>query len=101
MYQQLNISIKRVPEDLEHIRMNFNTAISAIMELSNAIYHYLNETEETNYDLLKVVMGKLLFLLSPFAPNDQCSSYWEQLGNQGSIHEEAWPSYDEEALDKR
>lgn len=25
---------------------------------------------------------------------------WEQLGNQSSIHEEAWPSYDEEALKK-
>jgi leucyl-tRNA synthetase len=98
LYQQLNISIKRVTEDL-NTRMNFNTAISAIMELSNGIYHYLNESREKNYDLLKLVIDKLLLLLSPFAPH-MSAELWEQLGNQGSIHEEAWPSYDEEALKK-
>ncbi|MFY9394535.1 MAG: leucine--tRNA ligase, partial [Halanaerobiales bacterium] len=98
LYQQLNISIKRVTEDL-NTRMNFNTAISAIMELSNGIYHYLNESREKNYDLLKLVIDKLLLLLSPFAPH-MSAELWEQLGNQSSIHEEAWPSYDEEALKK-
>src|SRR5690606_35855471 len=98
LYQQLNICIKRVTGDLE-TRMNFNTAISAIMELSNAIYHYLNDTEEADYELLKVVIDKMLLLLSPFAPN-MTAELWEQLGNDGSINERAWPGYDEAALVK-
>lgn len=98
LYQQLNICIKRVTGDLE-TRMNFNTAISAIMELSNAIYHYLNDTEEADYELLKVVIDKMLLLLSPFAPH-MTAELWEQLGNDGSIHEQAWPGYDEAALVK-
>ena len=96
LYQQLNVCIKRVTGDLE-TRMNFNTAISAIMELSNAAYHYLNVTKEADNELLKVVVDNMLLLLSPFAPH-MTAELWEHLGHEGFIHEQAWPGYEEEAL---
>jgi len=77
--------------------MNFNTAISAIMELSNAAYHYLNVTKEADNELLKVVVDNMLLLLSPFAPH-MTAELWEHLGHEGFIHEQAWPGYEEEAL---
>src|SRR5690606_28298117 len=98
LYQQLNITIKRVSEDIEE-RMNFNTAISAIMELTNGIYHYLNNVEEADYTFLKLVINNLLLLLSPFAPH-MTAELWEELGNEGFIYDQSWPVYKEEALKK-
>ncbi|MFW5982074.1 MAG: leucine--tRNA ligase [Halanaerobiaceae bacterium] len=98
LYRQLHITIKRVSEDLEE-RLNFNTAISAIMELTNAVYQYLNAVEDINYSLLKLVIDRLILLLAPFAPH-MTAELWNELANDGYVYEQSWPEYEEEALKK-
>ncbi|MCR1900232.1 leucine--tRNA ligase [Irregularibacter muris] len=92
----LHHTIKRVYEDIEE-RFNFNTAISAIMELVNAIYHYKDKVKGSNPALLGEVIENLIILLSPFAPHIT-EEMWKIIGNKDSVHEQSWPKYDLEAL---
>jgi len=75
---------KKVTEDIENL--HYNTAISALMILLNAM--------EKNKDSLLVVHNSLfLKLLAPFAPHI-AEELWEKSGNKTSIHLEPWPEYD-------
>ncbi|MDD3839069.1 MAG: leucine--tRNA ligase [Clostridia bacterium] len=91
-------AIKKVTEDIDK-RFNFNTAISAIMELVNSIYHYKENIEDVNRDVLSEAAEKLLLLLSPFTPHI-AEELWHNLGKQTSVHQMEWPEYDEAALVK-
>ncbi len=93
----LNNTIKRVSDDIGN-RFNFNTAISAIMELTNEIYRY-KELEDVNLGLLRSAAEKLVLLLSPFTPH-LCEELWEGLGFVEPIYHAGWPVYDEKALVK-
>jgi len=100
LWYVLNNTIKRVTIDIEE-RFNFNTAVSAIMELVNAMYNYKEKL--TPHNLNKGLMAKaastLVVLLAPFAPH-LCEEKWGSLGNEGSVHEQSWPGYDPAALVK-
>ncbi|ACL70087.1 leucine--tRNA ligase [Halothermothrix orenii] len=98
LYRNLHVTIKRVTEDIGE-RLNFNTAISAIMELTNATYQYLNGVEKVNYTLIKDIIEKMLLILAPFAPH-MTEELWSELGNDESIHIQKWPGYEEKALKK-
>ncbi|MEC9491076.1 MAG: leucine--tRNA ligase [Halanaerobiales bacterium] len=100
LYRTMHASIKKVSEDVGE-RLNFNTAISAIMELTNEVYSYLNErsAEATNTALIKVVAENIILLLAPFAPFIT-EELWQQLGHQENVHAAQWPEYKEEALKK-
>lgn len=88
-------TIKKVSEDIED-RFNFNTAISAIMELSNTLSSY-RSIKNPNIPVVKEAINMLLLLLSPFSPHI-CEELWQLTGNEGSIHLQAWPMYDPDAL---
>ena len=62
-------TIKRVTSDIEE-RFNFNTAISAIMELVNALYQYKEKVDpaQQNKAVVGEAISNLLLLLAPFAP---------------------------------
>jgi leucyl-tRNA synthetase len=79
-------TIKRVTADLE--RMQFNTAIAALMELVNALTPGGVSTA-TREDLVTLVK-----LVGPYAPHlgDEA---WERLGERGFLLEAAWPTWDE------
>jgi leucyl-tRNA synthetase len=77
-------TIKKVSEDIESLR--FNTAISALMILTNEMDKQENVSIE-DYEVLVI-------LLSPFAPFIS-EEIWQQLGHQESIFKEKWPEYDE------
>ncbi len=91
----LHHTIKKVTEDIDK-RYNFNTAISAVMELVNAVYA-IKDANAMNGGLMKEVVSALLRLLAPFAPH-MTEELWAQLGEEGSIHKSAWPTFDESAL---
>ena len=95
LYYKIHATIKKVTEDIEE-RFNFNTAISAIMELTNQLNSY-REVKDKNKALLKLAIEELLILLSPFSPHI-CEELWQSIGNQGSIYLQSWPKYDPEAL---
>jgi len=96
--REIHQAIKKVSADLDE-RKNFNTAISAVMELVNAIYSYLNDVEEENVELLGTAIKTTILLLAPFAPH-MTEEIWFELGYGDSIHQQEWPDYDEEALKK-
>ncbi|MDR0853644.1 MAG: leucine--tRNA ligase [Clostridiales Family XIII bacterium] len=91
----LNLAVKKVGADIGE-RYNFNTAISAIMELVNAINKYRDD-DGANAALLKRSVCTLITILSPFTPH-VCEEIWAEYGHSTSILDEAWPSYDESAL---
>ena len=88
-------SIKKVTEDLTG-RFSFNTAISAIMELSNTMNAY-RELEEQDLCVLKEAVNAILLLLSPFAPHIT-EELWHLIGHEDSIYLAPWPTYDLNAL---
>ncbi|MGI6552110.1 MAG: leucine--tRNA ligase [Bacillota bacterium] len=93
-------TVKKVTEDIQ-LRFNFNTAISAIMELVNNFYHYRDKTsiKDQNLALVKSGLEKMVLLMAPFAPH-VAEELWETLGHQKSVHQESWPSYSAEALER-
>lgn len=91
----VNVTIKRVTDDIEQ-RFNFNTAVSAIMELVNGLYQY-RENEAQNGEILAQAMNTLVILLAPFAPHI-CEELWEAMGHSDSVHKQSWPVYNEEYL---
>lgn len=93
----LHSTVKKVGEDIV-LRRQFNTAISAIMELVNALYAYL-ETEAPKPPVLGEAAEKLLLLLAPFAPHIT-EELWHHCGHSGSIHRESWPDYDPDAMQR-
>ncbi len=97
MRRLTHATIKKVTEDIE-VRFNFNTAVSAIMELVNALYQY-REIPPADRDpaVLKEAVETVLLLLAPFAPHI-AEELWEITGHTGSIHCQPWPAYDPEAL---
>jgi len=90
---------KMVTLDLE--RFHFNTSISRIMELVNAIYLYIQglKPKEQNSEILNDVLKTMVQLISPFAPH-LGEELWHRLGNNDSVFNSKWPKWDEEKLRK-
>ncbi len=96
MRRMTHLAIKKVTEDVGN-RFNFNTAVSAIMELVNAMYQYREVPEcDRNAGVLREAVEVLLLLLAPFAPHIT-EELWALTGHEGSIHARSWPEYDPEA----
>jgi leucyl-tRNA synthetase len=96
-------TIQRVTDDIED-RFHFNTAISAVHELVNAIHAFAAESldgmsQAERRALLREGAETMLRLLAPFAPH-VIEELWAQLGHRGSVFREAWPTADRAALDK-
>jgi leucyl-tRNA synthetase len=90
----LNYTNKKGTDDIS-VRFNFNTAISGIMELVNALYSY----NGTNNDLVSEAVHDLIIMLAPFVPHIT-EELWQMAGGEGSVHDQSWVTYDESALVK-
>ncbi|EQB88670.1 leucyl-tRNA synthetase [Clostridium punense] len=91
-----HFAIKGVTEDAE--KLQFNTAIARLMELTNALSKYLNE-ENKNSSFLKEVLVDYIKLLAPFAPHFS-EEQWEALKMNFSVFNEQWPVFNPSALIK-
>lgn len=89
-------AIKGVTEDTD--KMQFNTAIARLMELTNALNKYLQEGVK-NPAFLKETITDYIKLLAPFAPHF-AEEEWSQLGNTSSVFNERLPEFDPSALIK-
>jgi leucyl-tRNA synthetase len=76
-------TIRSVGEDIEAMR--FNTAISKLMEMSNALIALERKPRS--------VVEVFLLLLAPFAPHI-CEELWALLGHDTSLAYETWPIFD-------
>ncbi len=85
-------AIARITEDLEG-DYQFNTAISELMKLSNALTDAPCKTSPVYAEGIYM----LLKLLAPFAPHI-AEELWQHLGQSGSVHQQPWPEADPTAL---
>ena len=93
----LHSSIKKVTNDIE-TRFNFNTAISTMMELVNALYAYKEAVKEPNAGLVYEAISDLIKMMSPFVPHITEELWRGAIDANSSVHEQNWPECDEEAL---
>ncbi len=90
-------SIKKVTDDCD--RFSFNTAISSIMEMVNAIYAYKEKTASDDYNKAVVTeaIENLIILLSPFVPHISFEM-WNMIGKKEDLSTVSWPKADESAM---
>jgi len=100
LHRKTHETIKKVTIDIED-RFHFNTAISAIMELVNDVYKYLNsavEKDELSWSVIREAMEATILLLSPIVPHITEEMY-RIFGHEDLLLNVPWPSYREEALE--
>jgi leucyl-tRNA synthetase len=83
-------TIKRVTPDLEGFE--FNTAVSALMELSNTMQRLRTDLEGT--DTWAWAMATMLVVMAPITPHIT-EELWHRRGNEESIHLQSWPQFDD------
>ncbi|HLF03896.1 MAG TPA: class I tRNA ligase family protein, partial [Dehalococcoidia bacterium] len=88
----LHQTIRKCYQDLE--RFKFNTAIAALMELTN---HLSRVWAEASVDAAtwRESTEKFLLMLAPLAPHI-AEEMWERAGHPYSIHQQRFPQWDEE-----
>ncbi len=84
-------TLRKVTEDYQ--RFAFNTAIAAMMELTNALYR-LRESAAGAPEWRDAI-EKLVLMLAPIAPH-LAEELWERLGRPYSVHLQPWPQWIEE-----
>jgi leucyl-tRNA synthetase len=87
--RRTNRLVKKVTGDLESFR--FNTSIAALMEHTNYLLGVRGEVDEEEW---REALRTFVAVLAPFAPH-HAEEMWAGMGEAGSIHEQAWPGYDE------
>jgi leucyl-tRNA synthetase len=85
--KSLHKLIKKVSQDIP--AFSYNTSISAFMICVNE----LSQLKCKNPEILK----QLVILIAPFAPHI-AEELWERLGQQGSVCDAQWPTWNEEYL---
>ena len=99
LYRKTQQTTDRVKRDILGGAFHFNTAISALMELVNELYLYMEKDGEfisgelKAHDLFRYSIRTILLLLAPMAPH-MCEEIWERLGNEGSIFLQKLPEAD-------
>jgi len=84
-------TVRKVTEDID--RFHFNTAVPALMILSNELADYLSGSpRKKTYD---EVLRLLLLMLSPMTPH-LAHELWERMGYGTMLALEPWPTWDEE-----
>ncbi|HAE69988.1 MAG TPA: leucine--tRNA ligase [Gammaproteobacteria bacterium] len=93
--QKTHQTLSKITDDMSR-RHSFNTAIAALMELSNALAKF-TATDEQSMAVRRESIDITLKSLSPITPHI-CHYLWNALGNEAAIINEAWPKVDETAL---
>ncbi len=96
LWRRIHRTVKKVTEDIEE-RFSFNTAVAAIMELFNELSAYV-AGDNIDANLLREAIDALILVLSPFTPF-VCEELWQRTGHSDAILDQAWPSYDERAME--
>jgi len=106
-YQELNAAsrtllrkthqtIRKVTDDIVS-SFHFNTAIAAVMELTNTLHALSTDAakESLSSGILREAVEAVLLLLSPMVPHIT-EELWQTLGNQTLLADTLWPSFDAE-----
>ena len=88
--RKLHQTIEKVYNDLD--RFKFNTAIAALMELSNHLARAWDQGE-IDAPLWGECVEKFLVMLAPLAPHN-AEELWERVGHPYSVHNQPFPKWD-------
>jgi len=97
LHRKTHQTIRKVGNDIE-TRFHFNTAISAVMELTNLLFSATADgaKEEVAPAVIREAVDATLILLSPMTPH-LCEELRQEIGHATDLNELSWPVYDEEA----
>ncbi len=88
-------TIQKVSDDIGR-RYKFNTAVSAAMELLNAIKRF-DDSSAAGRSVVQEALDAIVLVLSPTVPH-VCHELWHALGHQSAPVDERWPAFDPSAL---
>ena len=94
LYRERHRTLAKCTDDFD--RGQFNTAISAMMELVNAASAYINAVPAAERDaaLTALVACDIVSVLAPICPF-ACEELWHAaLGREGSVYTAPWPEFD-------
>lgn len=91
---KLHKLIKKVTEDMNAIR--FNTAIASMMEFVNYAGK-IKQAGQVEKSQWNIMISEFTKILAPFAPH-MTEEIWEHIGQDGSVHIQPWPQYDEKLV---
>jgi leucyl-tRNA synthetase len=92
-------TIKKVTDDISD-RFHFNTALAAIMEMSNELGGFSSQELDQSPDLSAAfaeALRAMILLLSPFTPHI-AEELWEASGGEPGMTKLPWPTYSPEYL---
>lgn len=94
MRRLVHDTVFKVSDDMNR-RHTFNTAIAAIMELTNHIARFEDKSEQGRA-VTQEAWLVIVRLLNPIAPHI-CEALWTALGQSGPAYSARWPEVDESA----
>jgi len=95
--RKVHETISKVSDDMER-RQTFNTAIAAVMELSNAIGRFVDRSEQGRA-VTREALEAAIRLLSPIVPHIT-HQLWQELGHSDALLHTPWPRVDPAALER-
>ncbi|ANF58469.1 leucine--tRNA ligase [Halotalea alkalilenta] len=97
LHRKTHETIKKCTDDIGR-RTTFNTAIAAVMELTNAIAKFDDDSLQ-GLAVAREAIEACVLILSPITPH-VCHTLWQALGHVEAAIDARWPSVDEKALER-
>jgi leucyl-tRNA synthetase len=93
--RKIHQTIRKVSSDIED-RFHFNTAISAIMELVNALYllERPGKDDRVGLSVVREAMEAIILMLAPIVPH-VAQELWTMLGEKSALFFATWPIWDD------
>ncbi len=95
--QKTHQTLQKITDDMSR-RHSFNTAVAALMELSNTLSKF-TDTDDQSMAVRSESINIILKTLSPITPHI-CHHLWQELGNTDAIINSQWPTVDKQALEQ-
>ena len=95
MRRKVHETLRKVSDDIGR-RYTFNTAIAAVMELTNELARYGDDSEQGRA-IMREAIELITLMLAPIVPHIT-QQLWQELGHAGLVAEASWPVHDESAL---
>ncbi|VAW70005.1 Leucyl-tRNA synthetase [hydrothermal vent metagenome] len=92
---KLHQTIEKVGDDIGR-RYTFNTAIAAVMELTNELSKFKDESDNARA-IMQEALDAMVLMLSPIVPHFS-HAMWHELGHQTRVVDESWPQADNDAM---
>ena len=96
LHRKIHQTIAKVTHDIDG-SFHFNTAISAVMELTNVLYGVSSDKNKPDAGVIRQAVETILLLLAPMVPHF-CEELWQVTGHSTTLAHTPWPTFDPEAI---